>query len=193
MGSVLSKAVRDKIKETVFKKADEFGYMQCDRPQSGRFMNDLIDDPEVGRVLIEYMPKESVRTYIKDGILNAYTKAVNKKALAASTPEQTIKDVYHETASVIYEGKNKQSGLFVLRSKTGVIYVVSGGTVLKWETALRKALDVIAMFPRFTVGGQPPHICLKLSSGTGTITEADKEHILKAVGAVGVKAVFCAT
>jgi len=94
---------------------------------------------------------------------------------------------------VIYEGKNKQRGLFVLRSAAGAIYVVSGGTVLKWETALRKALDVIANFPRFTVKGKPPFVCLKLSSGTGTITEADKTHILKALGAVGVKAVFCAT
>ncbi len=191
--NALPQSVRGKIKDAVFKKADEFGYMECSRIESGRFIDTLVEDADIGRVLIEFMPKERVRTYIKDGVLNAYAKGLTKKALATSTPEKTIKDVYHETASVVVTGKGKQSGLFVLRSTKGTFYVVSGGTVLKWETALRKALDIIANTPRLIVKGQPPYICLKLSLRAQTMTEADKKHIVKALGAVGVKAVFCAT
>lgn len=109
--------------------------------------------------------------------LNAYTKAATKRALAGSTPANTIQTVFNETASVIQEGKGKQSGLFVLRSESGNIYVVSGGTVLKWETALRKALEIIANEPNLTLNGIAPSICLKLSVAGQSLTEADKAHI----------------
>ena len=165
--------------------------MECGRIESGRFLDMLVDDPDVGKIIIEYMPKERVRTYIKDGVLNSYTKAATKKALAASTPENVIKTTYNELAAVIQEGKGKQSGLFVLRAESGHIYVVSGGTVLKWETALRKALEIIANEPNLTIDGKAPSICLKLSLTGQSLTEADKTHIIAAVGAVGVKAVFC--
>lgn len=191
MANSLPKPVQAKIKKVVFKKADDFGYMECGRVESGRFLDMLVDDPEVGKVIIEYMPKERVRTYIKDGVLNAYTKAATKKALAASTPENVIKSVFDETAAVIQEGKGKQSGLFVLRAESGNIYVLSGGTVLKWETSLRKALEIIANEPNLTISGKAPSICLKLSLTGQSLTEADKAHISTAVGAVGVKAVSC--
>jgi len=167
--------------------------MECSRIESGRFLDQLVDDPEVGCVLIQYMPKERVRTYIKDGMLNAYAKALTKKTLSTSTPEQTIHDTFGATAFVIQQGKGKLSGLFVLRSESGDIYVLSGGTVLKWETALRKALDIIANEPNLIVDYKAPAICLKLSLSGQSLTEADKTHIVTALDAVGVKAVFCDT
>lgn len=193
MANALPKSVQAKIREATYRKADEFGYMECGRVESGRFIDTLVNDPEVGCVLAEYLPKERVRTYIKDGVLNAYAKNLTKKALATSTPEETISDVFHEIAFVIQRGKGKQGSLSVLRAESGTIYVVSGGTVLKWETALRKALDVIAGEPNLTVEGEPPRICLKLSVEGQSLTEADQRHIITALGAVGVKAVFCGT
>lgn len=193
MANTLPKNVQAKIRKAVYKKADEFGYMECGRIESGKFIDMLVEDAEVGGILIEYLPKERVRTYIKDGVLNAYTKNLTKKALATSTPEKTISDTYGETAFVIQKGKGKQSGLFVLRAESGTIYVVSGGTVLKWETALRKALEIIANEPNLTADGKSPGICLKLSLEGQALTEADKKHIITALGAVGVRAVFCST
>lgn len=193
MSKAVPKNVKDKIVRAVHKKADDFGYMECSRVESGRFIDGLVDDCEVGGVLIEYLPKERVRTYIKDGILNAYAKKLTKKALSTSTPEITISQKFGENAFVIQKGKGKQSDLFVLRSESGTIYVLSGGTVLKWETALRKALDIIACEPNLTIEGRTPIVCLKLSLGGQTLTEADKRHIMTALDAVGVKAVFCRT
>lgn len=72
MANALPKNIQAKVKRAVYKKADEFGYMECGRIESGRFLDILVDDPDVGKIIIEYMPKERVRTYIKDGILNAY-------------------------------------------------------------------------------------------------------------------------
>lgn len=191
MANTLPKNVQRKIKKAVFKKADEFGYRECSRIESGRFLDQLVDDPEVGHVLIEYMAKERVRTYIKDGVLNAYAKSLTQKALASSTPEKTIHDIFGETAAIIQEGKGKQNGLYVLRAESGSIYVLSSGTVLKWETALRKALDIIANEPNLTISNKAPSICLRLSISGQSLTEADKIHIIAALGAVGVNAVFC--
>lgn len=190
MANALPKIIQGKIKAIVFKKADEFGYMECGRIESGKFLDMLVEDEEVGKVINQYMPKERVRTYIKDGILNAYTKAFTRKALASSTPEKTILDIYGDEAMIIHEGKGKQSGLFVLRSGSGKIYVVSGGTVLKWETALRKALDVLASKPGLVIDNNTPFICLKLSTAGQSLTDADKSHIISALAAVRIKAIF---
>lgn len=187
----MPKEVRDEIFETVYKKADEFGYMACDRVQSGQFMDLLVEDPKVGLVLIDYMPKERVRTYIKDTILNKYTKLVNNRALAAKTPEATINEVFVVDAAVIDNVTSKGNVLSILRAESGAIFVVSSGTVLKWETALRKALEIIASKPTLTIEGKAPSICLKLSTSNQELTDADKELIKSALGAVGVKAVFC--
>lgn len=187
----MPKKVRDKIFDTVYKKADEFGYMACDRVQSGQFMDLLVEDPEVGLILIEYMPKERVRTYIKDTILNRYTKMVNNQALASMPPEETIKDVYGVSAAVIDNITSKGNVLSILRSEDGSIYVVSSGTVLKWETALRKALETIASKPTLTINDKAPYVCLRLSTPAQALTDADKKLIKSALGAVGVKAVFC--
>lgn len=193
MANALPKTVQTKIREAVYRKADDFGYMECGRIDSGKFIDKLVDDPEVGRILIEYLPKERVRTYIKDGLLNAYAKDLTRKALCAFTPEKTISETFNETAHIIHSGKGKQSELFVLRSDSGAIFVVSGGTVIKWETALRKALDVIASMPNLSINGESPSICLKLSLAGQSLTEADKKHIVTALDAVKVKAVFCST
>jgi hypothetical protein len=186
----MPKKVRDKIFATVYQKADAFGYMECARVQSGQFMDLLVEDPDVGLILNEYMPKERVRTYIKDTILNQYTKQVNNRALAAMPPENTIKEVYGVTAAVIDNITSKGNVLSILRSEEGNIYVVSSGTVLKWETALRKALEIIAGKPTLTINDKAPYVCLKLSTPTQALTDADKKLIQSALGAVGVKAVF---
>lgn len=191
MANNLPKDIQAKLKREIYKRADEFNYIEAGRVESGQFIDQLVDDPKIGKVIAEYRPKERVRTYIKDGVLNAYTKEVTKKALATSSPENVIKCVFHESAEIIQKCKGKQSGLFVLRAESGNIYVVSGGTVLKWETALRKALDIIANEPKLTIDGKAPSICLKLSLSGQSLTEADKTHITTAVGAVNVKAVFC--
>ena len=189
----LPKNIQSQVKQAVFKEADNFGYGECGRIESGQFIDTLVDTPEVGGVLIDYMTKEKVRTYIKDGILNAYTKKLTKKALSTSTPEDTVKEVYGESAEIIQRGSGKKSGLFVLRAECGTIYIVSGGTVLKWETALRKALDIISNEPKLTINGKLPFICLKLSMTGQALTDADKKQIKNAVGSVGVKVIFCGT
>ncbi len=180
-----------KVKSTIIKKADEFGYLTRSRIENGTFMDNLVNDPDVGGILKEYMPKESIRTYIKDGVLNAYTKSKAKQIMSSYTPELVIQKVYNKSAMVIQTCNGKQTGVFVLRSSDNEIFVIGSGTVLKWETALRKALDLISQQPKLRIDDITPDICLRLVEGGQNLTESEKNHIISALDAIKVKAFFC--
>ncbi|MCL2568797.1 MAG: hypothetical protein FWE12_05100 [Oscillospiraceae bacterium] len=182
-----------KIREATFKKADSFGYSSSGRIDSGRFMDDLVEDPEIGGVLKQYMDKERVRTYIKDSVLNAYAKKKIKDAFDAVDPTETIEKVYGVKALKIQTGTRKSNKVTVSRAADGHIFVVSGGTVLYWENALRKALELVAKQPGLIIEGRTPSICLTLVSKTNSLTIADTNHITTALKAVGVQAVFLDT
>lgn len=191
MAKKLPKSTEKRIKQAIFAKADEFGYVASGRVESGQFMDTLVSDPDIGGVLKEYMEKERIRTYIKDGVLNAYTKAKKKELLSKKGPKQIIKDVYGTDADIIQSCSGKDEGVYVLRNSQGEIFVISSGTVLKWETALRKALDIIARQSGLTINDNTPDICLRLAEVGQALTESERTHITKALGAVNVKAVFC--
>ena len=191
MAKILTSDKKATVKKVIYKKADEFNYASRSRTDCGRFMDDLVIDDEVGGVLKNYMAKEKVRTYIKDGVLNAYTKELTKKVLKATSPTDTIKLFYDIDSSVIQKGKGKDVGLTVSRSADGRIFVISGGTILKWETALRKALELIAKERGLTVDNNTPSVCLHLAVIGQDLTDADKQHINTALAAISVKARFC--
>lgn len=191
MAKVLTSDQKAKIKKTIFEKANAFGYATCDRSDSGRFMDELVEDPEVGGILKQYVAKERVRTYIKDGVLNAYKKELTKKAFATTSPTDTIQQIYGVESSVIQQCSGKEATVSVSRSINGQIFVTSGGTVLKWETALRKALEIIARQPGLTIKNSTPSICLHLAASSQNLTDGDKKHIVDALAAIGVKALFC--
>lgn len=79
----------------------------------------------------------------------------------------------------------------VLRAEDGDLYVVGKGTISKWETALRRALDAIANCPNLIQRDHYPQICLVLAIINGDATEADKNHIVSALNAIGVRVYFC--
>ncbi len=168
-----------------------FGYNTRSRTENNQFLDILVDDPEIGGVLREYMAKEKVRTYIKDAVLNAYAKRITKNAFEKKSPTDIVKQVYGVSSSIIIQGTGKNERLSVSRSDDGQIYIVSGGTILKWETALRKALELIAKQSGLTVNGKRPEICLQLIVKNNSLTEADKTNILTTLGAIEVKAIFC--
>lgn len=177
------------VRKIIFERADAIGYTSRSRTNNGRFMDELVDDPEIGGVLKEYMPKDKVRTYIKDGVLNAYMKAQAKKNLASKSATDTVAQLYSTTSDIIQECKDL--GVVVCRSGDGCIFVVSEGTVIKWETALRKALELIAREPNLIINGKIPSICLHLAVTNHNITDGDRKHITTALKAISVKARFC--
>jgi hypothetical protein len=183
----LPKNIKDKVKNAIFAKADKYGYARRSRNENGRFMDDLVEDPEIGHILKEYMSGERIRTYIKDGILNAYAKEKNKQTLALHDPITIIQQEYNIETVII----QKQGAVTVCRSSDNQMFVISQGTVLKWETALRKVLELVARTPNLCVNKKYPSICLQLAVINEDITEGDITQIKTALAAVSVQVSFC--
>lgn len=176
--------ISDSVRRRIYERADQYGYAFCDRVESGRFMDHLVDDPDIGGVLGEFFPKERIRTYIKDGVLNAYMKNARAHILSQMNPIDTIKRLYSADAEIL-ESRN---GSYTCCSHSGDIYIITTGTYVKWETALRKALDLIASNPKVTQHGKTPYICLHIANLDNSITEGDKKHLFAALQAINVKA-----
>ena len=187
MAIFLTKEQAAKIKETVYAKADEYNYINRGRNENGQFMTALVGDADVGGVLSQYLEKGKIRTYIKDAILNGYTKNRKRKILIENSPVDTINRVYSVDVNVIQSARD----VTVCRSNDGRIFVVSSGTFLKWESALRKALELIARESKLVVNGKTPEICLQLVVLNLGITDSDKKLITDSLKAIGVKARFC--
>jgi len=190
MTKSLPAKISKQIKQAVYKKADEHGYGSRTRADNSAFMDSLVADVEVGGVLKNYMDNAVIRTYIKDAILNAYAKQRGREILSARSATDTVQQLFEVATSVIYKHKDNGKVVSVCRSDDGRIFVVSEGTVLKWETALRKALVLIARQPGLTVDGRTPAICLQLADINANITDGDKKHIKTALLAISVKARF---
>lgn len=187
MAKLLPQRKAAQIRGFVYAKADEVSYISRSRPENTQFMDSLVEDPEVGGVLCEYMPKENVRTYIKDAILNSYTKQHKRDILSSDSPVDTVSQLYSIASHVI----QTEGGVSVCRAETGQLFIVSQGTVLRWETALRKALEMVARQPGLSAGGLRPSICLHLAVVRSTTTDGDRKQITDALAAISIKARFC--
>jgi hypothetical protein len=189
MPILIPKVLSVRVKNAVFAKADAHGYHSKGRSENGQFMTALVDDPDVGAVLLEYMGKSEIKTYIKDGILNQYSKNKFRSILKNTQPTDTIKELYAETAQIFpIKGENN---VIVCRSTSGKIFVVSNGTLSKWETALKKALELIARQSSLIIDGKYPEVCLQLAILSNGVTTGDKKLIIDALNAIDVKVKFC--
>jgi len=181
--------IAKEIKQTVFSEADRENYLARSRPENGAFLDRLVAMPSVGGKLQNYMSKAGVRTYIKDAILNAYSKemALRKRPKNISTIiEKTfnlraVKHVESQSAS--------QTEIYMTASKDHFI-IVADGTYLKWETALRKALYCVAGSPFTAIKGVEIKILLLLFARGSKIPKSDLTALERALsfcdGAVSV-------
>lgn len=145
----MSKRVPDhvakEIKERVYQEADLVNYLARTRTDNSAFLARLLLMPEVGVRLSQHMKKDDVRTYIKDAILNRYSKDKTQEERPVDIRQIIKKKIGIDAEFVECDHKN-QTSLFKSVVDNNFI-VVSEGTVLKWETALRKALLYIASKP----------------------------------------------
>lgn len=188
MAKVLPPDVQLNVKQAVYRKADDFGYMHKSRIDSGVFMENLIKDREVGGVLAQYMGKGAIKTYIKDAILNRYMKD-KKEMVLPSKPAgllPMVKKLYNQEAIPIHSANS----VFLFRLGNNDVLLVAQGTLLKWETALRKALEYIEKAPGLPPKEETLHIVLNIASLGQPSTAADRDHLRKALAYVGVNIHF---
>jgi hypothetical protein len=160
MGKKIPNKVAKEIKDLVYQKADEVNYLARSRTDNGVFFDQLVEMEDVGERLFQYMRKAEIRTYIKDAILNRYSKD-KKQEERPQKLEQVIKELLDVDAEQVEFDKSKQITLYKDISNSCFIVIVDG-TFLKWETALRKALLYIAAKPFSSRGNVQIKIILTL-------------------------------
>lgn len=186
MTNQLPTEVSKVVKAAIYKAADEAKYIAMSRTDSGKFMDDLVRKKTIGGVLENYIPKQQIRHYIKDGVLNRYSK---DKA-CESFPDNLTDVVKTLFKFEVIESENK-NGVTLFRSKQnsldGKYVIVSTGTFLKWETALRKSLFFIASNP-FSNTANSLQILLILYAQGKIIPPSDKILLDKALNICNAKA-----
>lgn len=180
------KNISDAVKATIYKAADDAKYMAMSRVDSGQFMDGLVRRKDIGGVLEGYIAKQQIRHYIKDGVLNRYTKDKARDAYKLNL-EAVIKSEFGFDVSKSANG----NGVVLYRSQQctvdGKYVVVAKGTFLKWETALRKSLCFIAAAP-FAQNAKSIQILLVLYAQEKVIPPADKKLLENALKVCGARA-----
>lgn len=186
MANKLPKEISKVVKERIFARADEVEYACQSRKENGAFLDSLTNDPEIGGVLREHMPQNAVRTYIKDGVLNAYAKEAVRKKLNKVSFDSVIQRTFGVDAYFVGSIK----GAHIYRDQDNHVYLLHSGTYLKWETALRKLLECVASNPHLGNNSKEVHLCLVLAVSNGEMSLGDKEQIQNALEYIGVRVYF---
>ena len=180
--------IAKEVKKRVFELCDKFDYCARGRTDSAKFMNELATNPQVGGVISNFTTPEKVRTYIKDALLNAYSKKHVRDKEKSIDLKQALSKVYKKRLINIL--KKEKLSVWKDEEDSSSVYIVHFGTLLKWETALRKALEYVASTDHIREMDFQAKICLALVVQTDELTDADKVHIKTALGLIDVKVIF---
>jgi hypothetical protein len=66
--------VRERIREKLWRIADEIDWNHLSATDKGRHYRNWTSDPHIGGVLSRYMEVGAVRTYIKDAVMKVYSR-----------------------------------------------------------------------------------------------------------------------
>lgn len=175
----LPEHISKEIKERVFLEADRTNYLARNTSDNNLFINNLVTMPEVGGRLSQYISKTKVRTYIKDGILHRYSEQKAKKNRPVEL-EPIIKELTQINSSFIELDKKSQISVFKSINENYFI-IVADGTMLKWETALRKSLLYITAKPLGNQKDVKIRIILTLFARHQKVSPSDMRHLQKAL------------
>jgi len=123
------KGNRDEVFDYIFSKADEVGYMELDSARSGKFQDELENDPELIRIAGEKLS----RNYIKDTVLNNYSK---KQRYIS---ENDVLSVFVELSdiSVLGTKKDLENGIFKI-SYSNEEFECTSASIGEWQTVLKR-------------------------------------------------------
>jgi hypothetical protein len=181
----LPSRVAAEMQDTIDRKADEFGYLTRNRVENGQFLEQMVAEPTVGGRLIEYMDISKVKTYIKDKLLNQYSKKHRplprdiKHILAPTHGESLVEIKYWNEDHVSLHRANETDLLLVARIAFN-----------KWETGLRK---LVMYAPQFHGSKQEKEILrliLIIFLHGNSINGADRANITKGLNLLGVESLW---
>lgn len=169
--------VRKKIVALVYAEADKYEYLLRTRPENSQFIIRLIKNAKIGGVLREYGNDGEVKTYIKDSILNHYSKA--RRAFPRDLSDILSTLYTRELNEISY---NKTNNISLYRSENeNFILAVARTTSMKWETGLRKLIIHVAGTPGLFTSENDIKMCLVIFQHGSDVSEADKKLVERAL------------
>ena len=187
MSNRVPEAQAKKIREIVYQEADKYNYLARTRTDNGQFFARLVAMPSVGGVLAGFIQRSEIRTYIKDAILNRYSK--DKKRIERPRDLLAMCRICFGVEDL--EDVEKSKEIHLMKSHNNPTYVVvAEGTYLKWETALRKALLYVASNPFGQIQGNTIHIALSLFARHVKIPATDKKLLERSLSVIPAKVFF---
>lgn len=174
--------VREKVFAIVYSEADKHQYLHKSRPENARFMEALIKHAKVGGVLKEYMAEDQVRRYIKDAVLNKYSK------LRRAQPRDITVEL-----SALYKGKvleisyDSSKTVSLHRLENDSIVVAARSSYSTWETGLRKLLLFVAAAPGLPPKDTNMELVLVMLQHGNPINQSDKKLTVDGLRLAGIK------
>jgi len=182
--NVIPDDVANQLVDVVYKEADRVGYLTFTKPQSAAFMEALVQMPTVGGVLLNYMERAAVKTYVKDSILHDYTD--KKKAGQVPTADELLDWCKKKLAMpdlMIVENIDKAwTKIMLFVSHTAKQYVlVADGSYKQWGIAVQKALTYRAGKPFASKEGYTTQLVLSLYCKGTPVSHVEKVALTKAL------------
>lgn len=91
----LPREVRDRVKDDLWRRADELDWDSLGIAEKARFYRDWAEAETIGRTLAMHMDPRAVRVYIKDTLLKAYSreKLTAHQGLVLRVVERSAEDI----------------------------------------------------------------------------------------------------
>jgi len=182
---VIPPTVKAQVVSRVREQLEEAGYFSQGLFNSTVMLDDMAADSQIGGVLAQYMRKDKVRTYIKDCIIGKYAKKKNGELLST---ERLKFELEKREGTVSLHAEKNQVVTFI-NENDGCFIFAAKGTVLKWESALRKVLELRVQIDAGQEGMQVKTY-LFLSNTGRTLTDGERQNLNRTLGLVNVKVII---
>lgn len=183
MSKKVPENIRSAVWELVYQKADEHRYLEKDRRANGQFMENLEKDQQVGGRLLDFMSKSDVKRYIKDAIINRYSK--ERRALPKDIDKYLAPALGNNIVQIEYIAKDQIS---LHRLDRGALVAVARTTYVKWETGLKKILLYLAGCPGLNrKDGEKVEMALVIFHPGAPINSGEKATVAKALEFAKIK------
>lgn len=170
--------VKEKISVRVTELADAHGYLTQKRPSNGLFIERLVNDPEVGEKLGEFLEKSRIKSYIKDVFIKEYSEAKRSTSIDVSA---VVSARFHEAELV------ERKGAIHKFSSGGTWIIVTCASFRRWEIGVKKLALAASIFP----SGGAPRMVLLLHTEGHHANAGDKRQAEQAIVTLGIEVIWC--
>jgi hypothetical protein len=170
MSTKIPRKVRKEIRDFAFAEADKHQYLLKSKNENAAFLDRLVKHQKVGGRLREYMPEERVKSYVKDAVINKYSK--RERVL----PRDITSLISKRYRGVVHEiSYDKEKAVSLHRIEAGPVVAASRSAYIKWETGLRKLLLYVAAAPGLPPSdGTPMKLLLIIYQHGNPVNQSDR-------------------